>query len=209
MDVGEILALGLGVTPPWRLVSQDLETETQPHELHLRLEADRGSLFACPECGRACKAHDFTEFRWGHLHFFQHHCFITARMPRTNCPEHGVKRVQVPWAREGSGFTLLFEEVALMLAREMPVQAAARQMAITDQRLWRIIGHYVGQALGRLDLAGAKAVAFDETASKRGHNDVTIFIDMDRISRPVVFANARQRQGDRQPIQGFPSYPQR
>lgn len=188
MDAGQVLSLGLGVAPPWRLVDQHLETGKQPHELHLRLEADRGSLFACPECGRACKAHDFAEFRWRHLNFFQHHCIITARVPRTDCPDHGVKRVQVPWAREGSGFTLLFEQVALMLAREMPVQAAARQMAITDQRLWRIIGHYVGQALDRLDLADVKAVAFDETASKRGHNYVTIFIDMDRTSRPVVFA---------------------
>jgi hypothetical protein len=64
------------------------------------------------------------------LHFFQHHCYITARVPRTNCPDHGVKRVLVPWAREGSGFTLLFEQAALMLAREMPVRAAAREMAI-------------------------------------------------------------------------------
>lgn len=188
MDAEQVLALGLGVTPPWRLVSQHLETGKQPHELHLRLEADRGSRFACPECGRACKAHDFAEFRWRHLNFFQHHCYITARVPRTDCPEHGIKRVQVPWAREGSGFTLLFEQVALMLAREMPVKAAARQMAITDHRLWRIIGHYVGQALERLDLADVKAVAFDETASKRGHNYVTIFIDMERASKPVVFA---------------------
>lgn len=158
MDAGEVLALGLGVTPPWRLVSQHLETGKQPHELHLRLEADRGSLFACPECGRACKAHDFAEFRWRHLNFFQHHCYITARVPRTDCPDHGVKRAQVPWARDGSGFTLLFEQVALMLAREMPVQAAARQMAITDQRLWRIIGHYVGQALDRLFAPRMKAL---------------------------------------------------
>ncbi|OYX89747.1 MAG: ISL3 family transposase, partial [Novosphingobium sp. 35-62-5] len=188
MDAGEVLALGLGVMPPWRLVSQHLETGKSPHELHLFLEADRGSMFACPECGRACKAHDFGEFRWRHLNFFQHHCYITARVPRTDCPEHGVKRVRVPWAREGSGFTLLFEQAALMLAREMPVLAAAREMAITDQRLWRIIGHYVGTALERLDLADLKAVAFDETASKRGHNYVTIFIDLDRKSRPVVFA---------------------
>jgi len=188
MDAGEVLALGLGVTPPWRLVGQELETEKSPHELYLRLEADRGALFACPDCGRSCKAHDFGEFRWRHLNFFQHHCYITARVPRTDCPEHGVKRVQVPWAREGSGFTLLFEQAALMLAREMPVLAAAREMAITDQRLWRIIEHYVGAALKRLDLADLKAIAFDETASKRGHNYVTIFIDLDRKSRPVVFA---------------------
>lgn len=152
MDAERVLALGLGVMPPWRLVSQHLETGKQPHELHLRLEADRGSLFPCPECGRACKAHDFSEFTWRHLNFFPHQCFITARVPRTDCPDHGVKRVQVPWAREGSGFTLLFEQVALMLAREMSVQAAARQMGITDQRLWRIVGHYVARALERLDL---------------------------------------------------------
>lgn len=187
MDAGQVLALGIGVTPPWRLVSQRLETEKFPHELHLQLEADRGSLFPCPVCGRMCKAHDFTEMRWRHLNFFEHHCYITARVPRTGCPEHGVRRVRVPWAREGSGFTLLFEQVALMLAREMPVQTAARQMAITDQRLWRIIGHYVGRALDRLDLAEVAGVAFDETASKRGQNYVTIFIDLDRTSRPVMF----------------------
>ena len=44
MDAGEVLALGLGVMPPWRLVSQHLETGKSPHELHLFLEADRGSL---------------------------------------------------------------------------------------------------------------------------------------------------------------------
>ena len=33
-----------------------------------------------------------------------------------------------------------------------------------------------------------KAVGLDETASKRGHNYVTTFIDMERSSTPVVFA---------------------
>jgi transposase len=187
MDANQVLALGLGVTPPWRLTDQRLETGNQPHELHLRLEAERGSLFPCPDCGRACKAHDFAEFTWRHLNFFQHHCYVTAKLPRIDCPDHGVKRIQAPWAREGSRFTLLFEQVALILVREMPVLAAARQIGITDKRLWRIISHYVEQALGRLDLSSLEAVAFDETASKRGHNYVTVFIDLDLREKPVVF----------------------
>ena len=32
-----------------------------------------------------------------------------------------MKRANVPWAREGSGFTLLFEQAAMILVREMPV----------------------------------------------------------------------------------------
>jgi hypothetical protein len=83
-------------------------------------------VFTLGHCQRACKAHDFASFTWQHLNFFQHHCFITARVPRVDCPDHGVKRVTVPWARVDSRFTLLFEQAALILAREMPVAAAAR-----------------------------------------------------------------------------------
>ena len=159
MDANTVLALGLGVTPPWRLVGQRLDTSKQPHELHLEVAADRGSLFPCPVCGKPCKAHDFAEFTWRHLNFFQHHCYITAKVPRTDCAEHGVLRITVPWAREGSRFTLLFEQAALMLVREMPVLAAARIIEITDKRLWRIVEHYVGRAVERLGGCCAKLSA--------------------------------------------------
>lgn len=188
MDAGDVLALGLGVRPPWRLVDQRLDTDKQPHVLEILLSTERGAEFPCPECGAPCKAHDFKEFTWRHLNFFQHHCLITARVPRTACAEHGVKRAKVPWAREGSGFTLLFEQAAMILVREMPVLAAARIIGITDKRLWRIVEHYVGKALGELELSALRAFAFDETASKRGHNYVTVFIDADRKTDPVVFA---------------------
>ena len=187
MDANDILALGLGVTPPWKLVSQRLETTTQPHQLHLALAAERGALFPCPTCGKLCKAHDFTEFTWRHLNFFQHHCYVTAKVPRTDCPEDGILRIKVPWAREGSRFTLLFEQAALVLVREMPVAAAARIIGVTDQRLWRIIEHYVTQAVERMDLSRLKAIGLDETAAKRGQTYVTVFIDLDAKEKPVVF----------------------
>ena len=182
--------MGLGLTPPWEVVSQRLDTDKEPHELQLELAADRGSLFPCPECGKACKAHDFKRLQWRHLNFFQHHCLITAIVPRVRCEAHGVKRINVPWAREGSRFTLLFEQVVLSLVREMPVAAAARMVGERDKRLWRIIRHYVQKALESLDLSGLAAFGFDETASKRGHNYVTVFVDMKRSKQPVVFATS-------------------
>jgi transposase len=82
---------------------------------------------------------------------------------------------------------LLFEQAALVLVREMPVLAAARFIGITDKRLWRIVEHYVRRAVAGLDLRGLRAVGLDETACKRGHNYVTVFIDMDRRDKPVIF----------------------
>ena len=188
MQSNDIFALGLGLTAPWKLMEQRLDTNKSPHELHLRVAAGRVAQYPCPECGKSCKAHDFKEMPWRHLNFFQHHCYITAPVPRTNCPEHGVKRIVVPWAREGSHFTLLFEQAAMTMLREIPVAVAARHMEVTDKRLWRIIFHYVNKAMARLDLQNLKAFALDETKSRRRHKYVTVFIDLDRAERPVIFA---------------------
>ena len=75
MDGNQILLLGLGIEAPWKLVDQRLDTDKQPHELHLTIKAERGSKYACPVCGEACAAHDFQEKTWRHLNFFQHHCY--------------------------------------------------------------------------------------------------------------------------------------
>ncbi|MCG8030445.1 MAG: transposase family protein, partial [Candidatus Thiodiazotropha endolucinida] len=164
MDSKEILLLGLGIQPPWQLVDQRLDTDKTPHELHLEVKAERGSKYACPQCGKECSAHDFQEKTWRHLNFFQHHCYVHASVPRVKCPEHGVKLATVPWARKGSAFTLLFEQAAMALVREMPVNAAARIIQITDTRLWRIVQHYLAEAVSQFDLSTVEAVGLDETA---------------------------------------------
>ncbi len=188
MFAEEIFALGLGLTPPWKVMSQHLDTDKTPSVLHLEIGAERGAEYPCPECGALCKSHDFKEYTWRHLNFFQHHCYLTAKVPRIKCPEHGIRRVKVPWTREGSRFTLLFEQVVMSLVREMPVSAVARHVGVTDKRLWRIVHHYVSKAMEGLDLSDLKAIGLDETSSKRRHKYITVFIDLDRTERPVVFA---------------------
>ena len=41
MDANDVLALGLGVTPPWKLVGQRLDTSTQPNQLHIDCQSAR------------------------------------------------------------------------------------------------------------------------------------------------------------------------
>jgi transposase len=190
MNSQDIISLGLGLEAPWKITGQILDTEKVPHELRLTIGADRGSLFPCPVCGRMCNAHDFRELTWRHLNFFQHHCLITAKVPRVDCEEHGIKQIEVPWARKGSRFTLLFEQAAMVLVREMPVLSAARIMGMSDKRLWRIVLYYVNEAVSGMKLGGLKAFSMDETGARRGHRYVTVFIDLDRKEKPVVFAVA-------------------
>ena len=72
---------------------------------------------------------------WRHLDFFQHRTLLHVRTPRVRCPECGVHKVATPWARAGSGFTLLFEAFMLTLAKAMPIANAARLLRLARHAL--------------------------------------------------------------------------
>jgi transposase len=169
-------ALGLG--EPWRVVASEFDAVAR--RLELRIEFARGARFDCPECGRpGCAVHDTSEKTWRHLDFFQHRAYLTARVPRVRCPEHGTRQVAVPWAREGSGFTLLFEALVMALVAEMPVRALAGLVGEHDTRIWRIVHHYVDRARAREDFSSVQRVGVDETSFRRGQSYVSIFADLD------------------------------
>ena len=60
--------------------------------------------------------------------------------------------------------------------------------AIIDTRLWQIlhlVGHYVWRAVEKLDLSRVRRIAADETSARRGHDYISLFVDMAR--RKVVY----------------------
>jgi transposase len=151
--------------------------EGEPRRLLLKLDFEEGKRFGCPQCGKLCPTHDTSAKRWRHLNFFQYECILEARVPRSNCPEHGVLSVAVPWAREGSGFTLLFEALVMLLCREMPMAAVSDTLQEHDTRLWRVAAHYVEAAHANNSWAQVRAISVDETSARRGHRYVTNVLD--------------------------------
>jgi len=172
----ELFQKAIGMDP-WVVVSYEFD----PGKGRLDLELDflSGSTFACPECNaEGCTVYDTEKKSWRHLNFFQYEAYLHARVPRVDCRKCGVKLVGVPWARPGSGFTLLFEAIVMALAREMPVRAMSKILREHDTRLWRILNHYVEEARRDADFSSVSQVGVDETSSKRGHNYVTLFVDL-------------------------------
>jgi transposase len=111
----DLFQLALGLVPPWMVKAANFDAEKK--RLDLEIDFKTGGRFACPDCGaKDCPAHDTVMKTWRHLDFFQHQAFLHARTPRITCPKCGVRLVNVPWARAGSGFTLLFEALAMTLS---------------------------------------------------------------------------------------------
>ncbi len=184
MDTNALFAMALGLKSPWEVRTLDFNADER--RLDILVDFERGASFPCPTCGQPAKVHDTEEKTWRHLDFFQHAAYLTARVPRCKCDEHGVKQVAVPWAREGSGFTLLFEALIMTLVQGMPVAAAARLVGEHDTRIWRILHHHVDEARSQKDMSGVTQLGMDETASRRGQNYISLFMDM--ATRSLLFA---------------------
>ena len=175
----------IGITDPWKITQTELRlsSDGKRMEMHIDVDFAPGSRFYCPVCGQASTVHDTSIRTWRHLNFFQYRCYIHARVPRTGCPGHGIRTVDVPWGREGSGFTLMMESVILALIQHMPVSTAAREIGETDKRLWRVLKHCTDELLPTRDFSDVEDIGIDEY-SHRGHNYITVVMSHPTSSHP-------------------------
>jgi transposase len=166
----------LGIQSPWMITNITLNQET--HELHIYLDFEKGSQFPCPICNSICSCYDTQEKIWQHLSFFEYTTFLHARTPRVSCKKDGIHRIHVPWARSGSGFTLLMEIFLILLCKEATVKGVERITKVPDKRIWTILRHYVEEAVQNIDSSTITEIGIDETSRKKGHQYVTVAVDM-------------------------------
>lgn len=180
MNSVEIFTIALGLQAPWQVVKAEfLVGDDKSNELHLWISYETGFQFPTLD-GVLSTAYDTIEKTWRHLNFFQHRCYLHARVPRVKSGEHEIHMVSVPWARENSGFTLLFEAYAmLIIEKEMPVSCVSSALKETAPRIWRVFTHWVQKAFQKDDLSSVRQVGVDETSRKKGHNYVTQFVDLE------------------------------
>ncbi len=187
MSVGieSLFTSALGLVAPWEVDKVDLNTARRRIDFEVRCQA---KALACPYCGAAeQRIHDRLRRSWRHLDFFQFEAWLHADVPRVACAVCGkTSQAGVPWAREGSGFTALFEALALALCRELPVRQAAALLRCADKQLWRRIEHYVDQARVLEDMSTVQIVGIDDTSLHRGQSYITVVHDLD--AKRLLFA---------------------
>jgi transposase len=89
--------------------------------------------------------------------------------------------LDVPWARKNSGFTLLFEMKSLELLKLTGCKSAvARYFDIYPQRVETIYNCYTRHAYQQREPLVAHKVGLDETSTRKGHDYISVFWDMEQ-----------------------------
>jgi len=172
-------ALLLGIGSPWEVRTVELKLAEKKVEIELGWQW--GAAAKCPECGRECSIHDCAPERtWRHLDTMQFTTLIRARTPRSDCPEHGVKTMSVPWAAPQGRFTLLFERFAVeVLLASASVSQACELLGLGWDTAQEIMRRAVERGLERRQLEDLKHLGMDEKSFKRGQSYITLLTDLD------------------------------
>jgi transposase len=178
MDSNVLFEAALSLESPWFI--QELKFSKENKQLDIYIDFKKGSKFSIEGLGTGLKVHDTVDKKWRHLNFFQHECFLHCRTPRVITQDQKVHLVSPPWEGKSTGFTLLFEAFLLQMCQYMPVSNVSDITNVNDDKLWRMLERYVNLARKEKDFSEVTAVGIDETSRRKGHDYISLFVDLDK-----------------------------
>jgi transposase len=176
----------LGLDKPWAVGRVDLDVAGK--RVDIWVEHESGTVWSCPQCGRELSCRDHAEERvWRHLDTCQFQTHLHARIPRVDCPEHGVVQVRVPWAEARSRFTLLMERLVIdVLTQCATVSGACRLLGLSWDEAWGVMERAVARGRRRKQAKVIPRLGVDEKAFRKGHDYMTVVCDLDAASVEYV-----------------------
>src|SRR6266850_2948513 len=182
----------LGIQSPWFVDRVELDQVKAEVRVYVEHNADVDWL--CGECGKSCKLYDHqAERRWRHLDTCQYRTILHAKVPRSDCPEHGPRVVKLPWAEPSSRFTALFEALAISWLQQASQKAVGQQLHLSWDEIHLILDRAVERGLARRQAEPVQRLGVDEKAFQKGHRYFTLVNDLDR-GRVLYVAEDREEK---------------
>ena len=105
MHPNELYKEIMGIESPWHVIDVRLDAPTATVEVVAEFRGDP----CCPKCRKKCAGYDSCRRVFRHLDTCQYKTHLIVDVPRIECEEHGVLRIDVSWAERNTRFTALFE----------------------------------------------------------------------------------------------------
>jgi transposase len=169
----------LGLPRPWRVARVVLDKAAG--RVDVWLMHPEGLRWNCPLCRQALAIYDHVPERlWRHLDTCEYRTFLHARLPRVECPKHGVVQVGAPWAEGDSKTTVAMESRCIDVLQECDVSGAGRLTGLSWERLWEVLERAVARGRDRKAQRLPRYLGMDEKSFAKGHQYETLVWDLQR-----------------------------
>ncbi len=181
----------LGVKRPWYVAK--IVTNTPQGRVDLYIEHLQNIEFPCPDCHEFFGIYDHAperEFR--HLNVFQYKTFLHVRVPRVECPIHGVRQIVHGLADPNGPATYEFERFILHLQQECAIESICRLYDADWHFCQKLQERAVERGLQRKPQAIPQRIGVDEKAFARGHKYETLVYDIAKGTVDAVIDSREQ-----------------
>jgi len=139
-----LLKLGAG----W--VVREVRLDVAAERVDVWIEEAADARWSCPECGQAAPLYDHAEERqWRHWDTCECQTCLHARLPRVECPQHGIRQVPATWAIPNSHFSLKMESRLIDTLKECDVTGGTRLTGTSWDEAWGMVVRAVARGLAR------------------------------------------------------------
>lgn len=200
MEIAEYLEEFLPISDPFSV--SHIKKDDILQEVHIYLTVTNKDIPS------DCVVHSYYPRTWEHLPLFEYRCFFHCEIPiYKNTKTKKKIKPDISFAREKGRFTLLYEANVLCLLKETYCFAqVARYLSINQQRVEHIYHHYTKDLNVDVLQTCPVRIAFDETSTRKGHQYITTFYDLD-TKRVIGIYDGRSADCVKQFYQDHP-YPE-
>jgi transposase len=191
----DLFSKALMIDLPWFIEKMQFNQPEGKFDIWIDFEEGSKFFFEDKALGTSgkFKVYDTRQKTWRHKNFFQYQCYLHAKVPRVVLGNGKYRLVSTPWEGLTNGFTLLFEAMLMVLVRLMPVRQVSNLCGLTDHRLWALMKKYTTLARAEADYSAVTQIGVDETAARKGHDYVSLFVDVEKHQTRYV-AKGRDHQ---------------
>jgi transposase len=193
MNIDKFFSKILEISAPWYIKSVTVIN----NKIVIEVDFKRGSIFEDNDPdSKICKSYKVFSTvvkEWRHLDIMQYECYIKARTPKIKRDDGRVRLINPPWAGIINGFTLLLESYIIKLSREMTVHKIAKLINTYDNKIWNMLDIYTNGAKMDNDYNAIDVVGIDETSVARGHQYITLFVDL-KTKRTIFISEGKSNK---------------
>ena len=191
MDEKTFYTKVLRIKLPWYVKQVVMDESAQRIDIYLDHEQD--IRVRCPECGKFYGMYDHAPERiYRHLNTCEMATYIHVRLPRVNCPQHGVKQIASEVGENGSEMTYAFESYVIKVAQECSIEATARLCGLRWDKGWNAVERAVNRGIACKEHRIPSRIGVDEKSIAKGHQYESLVYDLDAGTVEFVCDNRKQ-----------------